>query len=521
MAAGNLAGDGITVKRRQRSRSYRNDLGPRLGIKTRPAHQDTLHLGLRHQRSHVGSVHRAAVEDPHRAGAQTEELLPDAGVHPPGIGRGGILPGPDGPDRLVRDDDPVQVVAGDAAEAGLELAGDDGRRLAALPLLQRFSHAEHRHQRRREHRAHLPPGFLVRLAEHVAALGVAHQRHRGAGRPGQWSRGGAGECALRFPVNVLYADLHIGQPAERLGRRFDADGGREEPHLAIGGRSVSSAEPSGELARLVRAEVHLPVGREQEASGHASSSAATPGSTLPSRNSSEAPPPVETWLIRSASPACATAAAESPPPTIVTAPSAVASAIAAAMTRVPPSNGGVSNTPIGPFQSTVPALLSRVANAMADAGSMSYIAKPSGTLLLGTVSVVMPSRSSGATTQPVGRTTLSPARCMRPRASSTRSSSTSDLPVARPIARKKVQAIAPPISTASTRGSSASMRSILPLTLAPPSTARKGRFGFASASPRYLSSFSIRNPATAGLSSRATPTVLAWARCAEPNASLT
>src|SRR5215472_9241843 len=45
-------------------------------------------------------------------------------------------------------------------------------------------------------------------------------------------------------------------------------------------------------------------------------SASTPGSFLPSRNSSDAPPPVEMWVILSAMPACCTAATESPPPTI-------------------------------------------------------------------------------------------------------------------------------------------------------------------------------------------------------------
>ncbi len=63
------------------------------------------------------------------------------------------------------------------------------------------------------------------------------------------------------------------------------------------------------------------------------------------------------------------------------------------------------------------------------------------------------------------------------RARSSRSSSTSDLPVSRPMARKNVHAMAPPSRMASTLGRSASMRSILPLILAPPSTATNGRFG--------------------------------------------
>ncbi len=48
-------------------------------------------------------------------------------------------------------------------------------------------------------------------------------------------------------------------------------------------------------------------------------SASTPGNFLPSRNSSEAPPPVEIWVILSATPAALTAATLSPPPTMETA----------------------------------------------------------------------------------------------------------------------------------------------------------------------------------------------------------
>ena len=43
-------------------------------------------------------------------------------------------------------------------------------------------------------------------------------------------------------------------------------------------------------------------------------------STLPSRSSREAPPPVEMWLIFSAKPAFSTAATESPPPMMVIVP---------------------------------------------------------------------------------------------------------------------------------------------------------------------------------------------------------
>ena len=49
-------------------------------------------------------------------------------------------------------------------------------------------------------------------------------------------------------------------------------------------------------------------------------SASTPGNLRPSRNSSDAPPPVEMWVILSATFAAFTAATESPPPTIEIAP---------------------------------------------------------------------------------------------------------------------------------------------------------------------------------------------------------
>jgi hypothetical protein len=47
--------------------------------------------------------------------------------------------------------------------------------------------------------------------------------------------------------------------------------------------------------------------------------ATTPGRSFPSKNSREAPPPVEMCVILSANPNWLTAAAESPPPIIVVA----------------------------------------------------------------------------------------------------------------------------------------------------------------------------------------------------------
>ena len=57
------------------------------------------------------------------------------------------------------------------------------------------------------------------------------------------------------------------------------------------------------------------------ASGWRSRSTVTPGSSRPSRNSSEAPPPVLMWVILSARPCWVIAATESPPPITTAAPS--------------------------------------------------------------------------------------------------------------------------------------------------------------------------------------------------------
>ena len=64
-------------------------------------------------------------------------------------------------------------------------------------------------------------------------------------------------------------------------------------------------------------------------SAYLSFAAATPGNSFPSKNSREAPPPVEICVILSPYPKIFTAAAESPPPMIVVA-SVSASAFATA-----------------------------------------------------------------------------------------------------------------------------------------------------------------------------------------------
>src|SRR5438552_1466896 len=240
-------------------------------------------------------------------------------------------------------------------------------------------------------------------------------------RGGQRSRNCAGKRPLRLPVEVLDSGQQSRVSLHRSGDRFQRDRRREEPHIAVVVGLIRGEKRLEVCPRFVGAQVHLPVRGEQQPS-HASSRASTPGSTFPSRNSSDAPPPVDTCENLSSSPA--TAAAESPPPTIVIAPFVPASTSASATARVPSSNGGVSNTPIGPFQTTVLALRMRARKSTRVAASMSYTAQPAGTWSAVTSRRSPPRSRLGATTPPRGRISLGPPRCSNSLASGTLSRST-------------------------------------------------------------------------------------------------
>src|SRR5436309_426535 len=355
------------------------------------------------------------------------------------------------------------------------------RRVTRFPLGQRLPHAQQRREAARERGRDFATGVVVRLAKQLASLRVPDERRLGAGLQGEWCGDGAGKRPLRLPVDVLGTHQQIAALADRLRGGFERNGGSEEPDVAVVAPVVAGPEGLEVGAGLLRPEMHLPIGREEDPS-HASSSAATPGSGFPSRNSSAAPPPVETCVSLSSKPA--TAAAESPPPTTVVAPRFPASTMASAIARVPASNGGVSNTPIGPFQKTVFALTMRARKSSRGASSMSKMAQSAGMRSLDTARRSAARARLGGPTAPRGRISFAPARAIKLCATSSLSRSTREPPTWNPMARKNVLAIAPPTRISSTRGSSAWITSILPEILAPPSTATKGRRGVASASPR-------------------------------------
>src|SRR5207249_6347294 len=159
----------------------------------------------------------------------------------------------------------------------------------------------------------------------------------------------AGECALLLVVTVLRKELDGGPLQDLLHRRQRRER-RRDRDLGLG-RHLLLQLPH-ELHRLGGGLVHLPVSADELATRH-SSSTLIPGSSRPSRNSSEAPPPVETWVTLSASPISAIAAAESPPPTTVRVPRFGASATAPATARGPGANSDTSKSRIRPLHKLV------------------------------------------------------------------------------------------------------------------------------------------------------------------------
>jgi len=156
-----------------------------------------------------------------------------------------------------------------------------------------------------------------------------------------------------------------------------------------------------------------------------------PGRVLPSRNSREAPPPVETWVILSASLNLLTAATLSPPPTTVIAPRPVASATSLATASVPFAKASNSNTPTGPFHTIDFAVERTFLYSSTVLGPTSIAIRFSGMSTPSTASGFASGLNSAAPTWSTGRTifTFFAAASLRSFfAVSIKSSSTRDLP---------------------------------------------------------------------------------------------
>ena len=99
------------------------------------------------------------------------------------------------------------------------------------------------------------------------------------------------------------------------------------------------------------------------------------------------------------------ALALSPPPTTVTPGH---SAIAAATASVPLANFGNSNTPMGPFQITVPALFTASPKSFCVSGPMSRPCQPAGMAGAATTLLSASAANLSATTTSTGSSSFTP-----------------------------------------------------------------------------------------------------------------
>ena len=151
------------------------------------------------------------------------------------------------------------------------------------------------------------------------------------------------------------------------------------------------------------------------------------------------------------------------------------------MAKVPLLKGSISKTPIGPFQTTVLAFFSAFPKRSVVFGPISKPIQPEGISWTDVIRIGAEESIFSAATQSTGRRRSIPffwAVSIIVLAVTRRSSSTRDLPTSKPLAFKKVKAIPPPMSNLSTRWARFWRTSSFPETLAPPTTAARGRSGF-------------------------------------------
>src|SRR5213594_760900 len=511
-----------------------HDTGEGGGVKTRPTDQGAVDVGLRHERVDGLRLDAAAVEDAHplRGGGRSEahQLAANGVVDFLGLPRGRGASGADRPHRLVGDDAAGQLLGACAGERALHLPCDHRPGGLRLALRQRLADAHDRDEARREAGVQAAVHGLVGLAEVLPALGVPDDDVGAAALAQHGDRDLARVGALRLPVDVLTGEADV-RPRERRPHCFEGREGRRDHDLAPAHMADALGERARQRDRLGARTVHLPVAGDERRAGHrgasaqragaVSSSAASPGSSRPSRNSSDAPPPVETWVTASARPARASAATESPPPTTVV-PFERASARAIAM--VPSPKASISKIPMGPFQRAVRAAAISRANASTVRGPMSTPRSSAGKSSAPTTRVVAPAAARSAARWSTGRRTRTPRAAARASvwaARSILSASTRERPTGFPCARRNVYAMAPPMQKDWTRPSRFSSTPILSDTLAPPRTVTKGCSGAARRRCRNSTSRRSRNPSALSRKKRAMPAVEAWARWAAPKASST
>src|SRR5437899_4123070 len=425
-----------------------HDTGEGGGVKARPTDQGAVDVGLRHERVDVLRLDAAAVEDAHplRGGGRSEahQLAANGVVDFLGLPRGRGASGADRPHRLVGDEAAGELLGARAGECALHLPRDHRPGRFRLALRQRLADAHDRDEARREAGVQAAVHALVALAEVLPALGVPDDDMRAAGLAQHGDRDLAGVGAFGLPVDVLARETDVGAGARRPDR-LEGGEGRCDHDLAPAHAAHALGERACQRDRLAARAVHLPVAGDERRAAHrgtsacsagaASSSAASPGSRRPSRNSSDAPPPVETWVTAPCRPARASAATESPPPTTVV---PLDAASARAIARVPWLKASISKMPMGPFQRTVRAAAISFAKASIVRGPMSTPSKSAGKSSAPTTRVAAPAAGRSAARWSTGSTTRTPRAAARSSVRAARSilsSSTRERPTGFPRAR--------------------------------------------------------------------------------------
>src|SRR5699024_1386357 len=315
----------------------------------------------------------------------------------------------DGPYRFVGHHGRGRIVSADAFEGAVDLGEGVLHLLPALAYLEALTHADDRCDAGSQGRFGLGGDQSVVLTMLRAALGVPHDGvlHPQPGQHRSGDLAGVGTRGVRRNVLGAVSDgqfvrIHQGLHRAQVGER------RADRHFHRRIVVLGVLEAPGQFLHQVRGlemvQVHLPVPRHQRgaARGHVfvafqSVSTSIPGRVLPSRNSRDAPPPVEIWLKPASSkPSRRTAAAEA------------ASVRPWATALVPAANASNSKTPIGPFHTTVLAETISWPKACPESGPMSRPIWSSGISSTGTTVAGASPENSGATTTSVGSTICTP-----------------------------------------------------------------------------------------------------------------
>ena len=261
------------------------------------------------------------------------------------------------------------------------------------------------------------------------------------------------------------------------------------------------------LDRLQMRVVHLPVARHHRlAIAHRRvplRKACSPGRSPSSMSSSDAPPPVDTWSMRSASPKWRTADALSPPP--IDGEAAAIGDRFGNRARCRPRTARARTRPSGRSTAPSPRPRSRRRSGpRSRARCRGPSARRGSRRRARGASARRPScrprrrRRSGSRCGPSSAARGS-ARPGRPARASRRRCA--------PCAARNVNAIAPPMSSVSQRSSSASSTPSLSLTFTPPRIATNGRFGASSSPPSTSTSRASSRPAADGHARSGGPTI--------------